>query len=280
MYGGITKAGQGQKVKPISDVYQLRMARQDWIWEKLEPMGDEIPLPRAQHVAVTIPPGNDRMFIFGGHASPTVRLNDTWFLNTKECIWSRARGDKQAEENKESFIGGPPPRANAAACYHKGKVIVYGGHGGLNYARVSLDDIYSFDIETETWEQIVPIQGAQPLPLGRGGHTIFCHDDPETGHTMMYSYGGWNSETNYNNVIQFNFETKEWYDPDIYNDVARWNHSAIMVEAIPSWKYFIMGGESAYFSEGAARAFGSTVDTCCVMDMETKTWSTIQPESK
>lgn len=97
----------------------------------------------------------------------------------------------------------------------------------------------------------------------------------------MYSYGGWNSETNYHNVIQFDFETREWYDPDIYNgNDPRWNHSAIMVEAIPSWKYFIMGGESAYFSEGAARAFGSTVDTCCVMDMETKTWSEIQPESK
>lgn len=83
-----------------------------------------------------------------------------------------------------------------------------------------------------------------PLPEGRGGHSLFAIDD------KLYSYGGWNSETQYNNVIIFDLNTQEWSDPDIYNDVSRWNHSAVMVEAIPSWKYFIFGGESTNFNEG------------------------------
>jgi dynein heavy chain len=182
--------------------------------------------------------------VFGGHSSPTVRMSDTWFLNTKDYSWTRCKGDKPTEANKESSIGAPPPRANAAACYYKNKIYIYGGHGGLNYARVSLDDIYTYDLEEGMWERIEPVQGLQPLPIGRGGHSIFIFDD------KMYSYGGWNTEFNYNNVIMFDLATKEWSDPDIYNEVARWNHSAIMVEAIPSWKYFIMGGESATFHEG------------------------------
>lgn len=117
------------------------------------------------------------------------------------------------------------------------------------------------------------MQGLQPLPPGRGGHSIFVYDD------KLYSYGGWNAESNYNNVIVFDLETKEWNDPDIYNEVARWNHSAIMVEAIPSWKYFIMGGESANFHEVQPRAFGATVDTACFLDIKELKWSTVMPEN-
>ena len=92
------------------------------------------------------------MFVYGGHFSPSQRLNDTWVLNAKELSWTRAKGDASIEENKESPIGAPPPRANAGAAYYNGKIYVYGGHGGLNYSRVSLDDLYAFDVESQTWE--------------------------------------------------------------------------------------------------------------------------------
>ena len=143
----------------------------------------------------------------------------------------------------------------------------------MNYSRISLDDVYCFDVETETWEYMEAVQGLQPLPLGRGGHSIFCADG------KLYSYGGWNAEITYNQTICFDLATREWNDPDIYNDVPRWNHSAIMVEAIPSWKYFIFGGESAYFSEGAARSFGQCVDTACYLELDSMKWTTIAPES-
>jgi len=96
----------------------------------------------------------------------------------------------------------------------------------------------------------------------------------------LYSYGGWDAERTHCQTIFYDLETKQWTDPDIYNDVPRWNHSAIMVEAIPSWKYFIMGGECAFFAEGAARAFGANVNTACVLDLESMKWKTIKPESE
>lgn len=111
------------------------------------------------------------------------------------------------------------------------------------------------------------------MPEGRGGHTLFAYDD------KLYAYGGWNSETQYNNLILWDMHTKEWTDPDIYNDVSRWNHSGIMVEAIPTWKYFIFGGESSNFAEGQARTFGAYVNSSYFLDIGTMSWNEIKPES-
>jgi len=112
-----------------------------------------------------------------------------------------------------------------------------------------------------------------PNPEGRGGHSLFAYND------KLYSYGGWNSETQYNNIVVFDLNTNEWSDPDIYNDVSRWNHSAIMVEAIPTWKYFIFGGESTNFNEGQDRTFGAYVNSACYLDIGTMQWSDIKPEN-
>ena len=116
------------------------------------------------------------------------------------------------------------------------------------------------------------MQQAQPPPTGRGGNSIFVKDD------KLYSYGGWNSETQFTNLIVFDLNTCEWSDPDIFNGVARWNHSSCMVEAIPSWKYFIFGGESTDFGEGQPRSFGSCVNTSCFMDLAAMKWQEISPE--
>ena len=219
------------------------------------------------------------IFVFGGHASPTQRLNDCWILtipnaNNPEVVWERITGDRDVPANEHSCIGAPPPRANCGSAIYEGKVYIYGGHGGLNYARTAFSDIHSFDLETQQWHQYEPVQQAQPPPVGRGGNSIFVMDN------KMYSYGGWNSETQFTNLIVFDLLTCEWTDPDIFNGVARWNHAAMMVEAIPSWKYFIFGGESTDFGEAQPRTFGSCVNTSCYMDLADMKWRDIEPEDE
>ena len=158
------------------------------------------------------------------------------------------------------------------ATLYNGKVYIYGGHGGHNYERRAFDDIFSFDLETHTWQQYEPIPQPQPPPVGRGGNSIFVIDD------KLYSYGGWNCDSQFTNLIYFDLKTCEWFDPDIFNGVARWNHAAVMVEAIPSWKYFIFGGESTDFGEAQPRTFGACVNTSCFMDLEGMRWQEIMPE--
>lgn len=84
------------------------------------------------------------------------------------------------------MTGAPSPRANTAATIHEGKIYIFGGHGGVNYARVAFNDLYAFDLETATWERM---ESANNPPEPRGGHTMFAID------RKLYIYGGWNSES-------------------------------------------------------------------------------------
>ena len=126
-------------------------------WEKEQPKGETMPRPRAQHVAC-VTPSKDRIFMFGGHANPTTRLNDCWWLDVKDYTWTRVEGDKDVPPNQESTIGAPPPRANAGYYMYNNKVYIYGGHGGLSYSRIAFSDIYSFDLETLKWQKYEPVQ--------------------------------------------------------------------------------------------------------------------------
>jgi dynein heavy chain len=216
-------------------------------------------------------PKQDRVFVFGGHHNAQCRLNDTWFLSTKEFEWQKVGDEQDNKSNQESKIGAPSPRANSNACIYKNKVYMFGGHGGLNYARTAFNDLFTFDFETETWEQIKPSNSA---PEGRGGHSVFASDN------KVYIYGGWNSEQQYNNVLLFDLEKLEWSDPDIYNEIHRWNHSSILVEAIPTWKFFIFGGECAEYNEGTPRAFGEYVNSSCYLDLGTMKWTTYASDAE
>lgn len=66
----------------------------------------------------------------------------------------------------------------------------------------------------------------------------------------------------------------EWTEADITNGVPRWNHSSLLLEAIPTWKFFIFGGECAEYNEGAARSFGEYVNSSCVIDLGLMQWTT------
>jgi dynein heavy chain len=112
------------------------------------------------------------------------------------------------------------------------------------------------------------------MPEGRGGHTLFAFED------KLYSYGGWNSESQYNDIVVFDINTCEWSTNEITNGISRGNHCAIMVEAIPTWKYFIFGGESSHFNEGQARTFGSYVNSACYLDIGSMLWTDIKPENE
>jgi len=192
-------------------------------------------------------------------------MNDTWFLSVKEFEWIQVGGEKDNHDNKESSVGAPAPRANSSACIYNNKVYLFGGHGGLNYARIAFSDLYTFDLETEVWEKL---QYNNNAPEGRGGHSIFASDE------KIYIYGGWNSEQQYNNVLMFNLATQEWSDPDIYNEIHRWNHCSVLVEAIPTWKFFIFGGECHEYNEGTPRQFGNYVNSSCYLDLGTVKWTT------
>jgi N-acetylneuraminic acid mutarotase len=172
LYGGIADSKNGH-VGTVDDVYFMKIGSNDVTWTKETVMGDEKPVARSQHIAISTGAKNDRVFIFGGHYDPKTRLNDTWFFNVKDMEWSRVGGEKDNLTNAASTIGAPGPRANAGAILYENKIYVHGGHGGTSFARISFSDIFIFDLETEKWEKIIPNPGT-PVPEGRGGHSVLA----------------------------------------------------------------------------------------------------------
>ena len=61
----------------------------DCNWFKEKFTGDQLPPPRTQHIAISTPK-HDKIFIFGGHTTPQIRLNDAWYLTVQNLSWKRA----------------------------------------------------------------------------------------------------------------------------------------------------------------------------------------------
>ena len=99
--------------------------------------------------------------------------------------WRRIGAEKENLTNQANTIGAPPPRANTGGIVLNDKVYIYGGHGGLNYSRIALNDLYCFDLKEEVWEKL---QASNAGPDGRGGHSVFAAG------SKIYVYGGWNNE--------------------------------------------------------------------------------------
>jgi len=70
--------------------------------------------------------------VFGGYYTSNLRFNDVFILKTADYKWAQPPNQKSGNEpkNSESKIGAPEPRANHTANFHKGKVYIFGGHGG------------------------------------------------------------------------------------------------------------------------------------------------------
>lgn len=57
-------------------------------------------------------------------------------------------------------------------------------------------------------------------------------------------------------MFVYNTEKNLWIEINIHLDSPRWNHMAVLIQALPRWKLFIFGGSVGYFEEGSVRNFG------------------------
>ena len=77
----------------------------------------------------------------------------------------------------------------------------------------------------------------------------------------------------FNNMWYIDLESKEWEEIDLIYGMPRWNHTSVLVEAIPTFKFFIFGGECHEYQEGVARCFGTCVNTSCYLYVGTMQWT-------
>jgi len=215
----------------------------------------------------------------GGDGAQFRRMKKVATSTTKQVILAntRSRGEEEEKKGEKSNNSGsgntstsfleelgvpvndplaqdanpdaPTPRGAHSAVMIGEYVYIFGGYGGVGYARRDFNDICRLHVPTMTWTKTDPtmIQGEPPAP--RSGHTAMACQN------QMLIFGGWSSTAQYNDLWSFNTETMTWtiietgrYGP------SRWNHAAVSVVAVPYWQIFIYGGSGANAGEDMAAA--------------------------
>lgn len=81
----------------------------------------------------------------------------------------------------------------------------------MGYSRQSFNDLHVLDIESFEWLRTEP--GGNP-PDPRGGHvaSILANQD------KLVIYGGWSFTSQFSNMMIYDIEKNEWFDPEISHE--------------------------------------------------------------
>ena len=144
---------------PTSDMYILKMGTgKDFEWVKPDTTGTT-PQPRWRHTATVF--DQNKVLIFGGFHSSTNRFNDVHIFDTITRSWEQPINDQSDftprgnhTPAKGASMGTPPPRGAHSATNVDGVVYIFGGYGGMGYARRDFNDLYTFDTDDYSWHKV------------------------------------------------------------------------------------------------------------------------------
>ncbi|MBE7553645.1 MAG: PKD domain-containing protein [Anaerolineales bacterium] len=113
------------------------------------------PLSRTYH-SLAANPASGAVYLFGGNQGD-IHLNDLWVY--QNGVWQEIQGSGTR----------PVSRTLAAMTYDpdKNRLLLFGGR---NAAGTLLADLWSFDLETETWQELAA--GGEGGPSARMAHTL------------------------------------------------------------------------------------------------------------
>ena len=166
----------------------------------------------------------------------------------------------------------PSPRGGHAAALVGRFMWVFGGYGGAGYQRTDFNDLYSFDVDTMSWNPLVEVTGT--VPARRSGHTMFA-----VRSTLMV-YGGWNSSECFDDLHTFDTASNVWssVDSGAYG-VPRWNHCGFAIEAVPNWQVVVFGGNvKKADGDPSGRSQGDYSNELLVLDTGRMRWSPLEGE--
>lgn len=124
-------------------------------------------------------------------STPSVRRDQQSFL------WSRVHVNPPHSET--SVV--PSPRSGAASVVVDNKLYVFGGYGG---GTGRLDDFYSFDFLTSTWEEVEVLGDVKPGCRENNGVVI------SDSSRSIILFGGYNGSNWLNDLWKFDIDSKRW----------------------------------------------------------------------
>lgn len=183
------------------------------------------PSHRDGHSAVYYPK-LDVMIIFGGQSEKY--CNDTHVLDFKSSCWRPIN----------AFGDVPCGRYYHSGVLHGDSMIVFGGEKRMD---TYLNDLYILDLKDYCWTRID--SNEQDIPGKRYNHSACIYD------SKMFIFGGYGGKVRYNDLWQFDINTKVWKLVDCCGEIPgeMSGHSANVIGD----EMFIFGGgrNHVYYSK-------------------------------
>ena len=211
--------------------------------------GNEAP-PSRMSPSIIYEPMGHRMIIFGG-AGPNGDLDDMWALDLREHRWSEIApaGDIL-----------PPARATHNGVYDPvgHRMVIWAGQEKTRQ-RAFFNDVWSFDLGTDTWTELKP---PDPLPLNRYGTAAVF--DPLA--RDLVTFAGFTDNGRFDDTWRFDVDGGIWTDVSPGEGPhERCLHSA-SYDALEH-RMIMYGGQQA-----------GALEDIWAFDLNENTWTELTPE--
>ncbi|KNC85954.1 hypothetical protein SARC_01900 [Sphaeroforma arctica JP610] len=189
-------------------------------WQRKGPkegLADSIPQITSHHSAVEY---NGGMYVYGGITVnadlPTggerVDTSSLWRFDLANDTWSKFPSVTSAS---------PPPRHSHTAVVHEDRMYVY---GGSDLKKVHFNDMWTFDFNTQVWENIT----TDAFPSARSWHGAGVAEGD------MYVFGGGQCEKScklHNELWKYTFSSQTWTQLDVGSaPLGRYKHTFTVME--------------------------------------------------
>jgi len=204
-----------------SDFHRYNFSQRKW---SAVPVKGAVPKARYRTSAGAY---KNRMLVIGGHDGAK-HLNDFYQFNFDTLEWSLVE--------THSTVSPPSPRDSHSAVICGDSMYLFGGSTGS-----ARNDLYSFNFEHETWQEIRPTadSGQKALvPCPRFCHTCDIHNK------SLYIFGGYDGQQRLNDFWQFKLATE--VDIDIPSSSLVGDLRGFLNEPKMSDVTFIVEGKPVY----------------------------------
>ncbi|KAJ5073642.1 kelch domain-containing protein [Anaeramoeba ignava] len=241
LYGG--KNYQNETLNP--DIYSFCLRTYEW--EKINTNGKQ-PEDRCGHSMCAI---HNNIYVWGGYDEITW-FQEVYIFDTQNDNWSKSQSTSSSlPEGRYSFSMIP----------YKKKFYIF---GGVPSNQRRFNDLWSFDIESNEWEEIKP---KGKIPFARSSHSSLLHND------KMYIFGGLGKNIiRRNDLWYFDFFNNYWVEIQQNETVPNLPVGSGILAEIFHDRYFVL------FSGYNSKKTWSNSNY--VLDLETKEWRKLQSKTK
>ena len=158
-------------------------------------------------------------------SDPIHYVDDFWLFDVQSDSWLMINPHEGAN---------PPRRSLHTAVSIGTKMIIF---GGVSDSNILLNDIWTYDVNTRMWEEVV-IGNAQDVPLPREGHVMVAGPTEETSSFTIHGGMGY-GYVPYEDTWTFDLPTGTWTQVAVVRNIeeewvpdGRWMHSAVTIDKV------------------------------------------------